>query len=97
MFLLFFLFLYHNVCSYFIPFNGEHEEKVKLLGKEFKNIRSGNTGTHEIAIQLAMINNKIVYPTIVLLNPKYEIDFQINNYLSSKELNSLIKEYLKFE
>ena len=70
-----------NKNFYFIPFNGESLKNINFLGRKFKNIKSRSLGVHQIAIELAKIDNKVTYPTIVILNSKYQIDFQKNRYL----------------
>lgn len=84
-----------NKDFYFISFDGEYKNDINFLGKKFKNIKSGNTGTHEMTLELGKINNKITYPIIVIMNSKYQIDYSINNYLKAEEIHSILKEYLK--
>jgi len=78
-----------NQSFYFISFNPESQKTVNFAKKEFKFIPKGNrSGIHEIAIELATIEGKVNYPSTCILNKKYEIVFQYNQYLS---VNDLIK------
>lgn len=84
-----------NADFYFIPFNAESKEDISFLGKTFKYLPNGtNTGTHELALALGKINNKISYPTTVILNENFEIDLQIDSYLDSKKIKQVLETYL---
>jgi thioredoxin-related protein len=80
---------------YVVYFNGEEKKDITFLGKQFVYKPSGSkTGTHELAKELALINNKIKYPTTTFLNSKLEIDLQINSYINSKNMNSILDNIL---
>lgn len=85
-----------NTHFYFISFNPESEEKIKFAGREFKFIPKGNkSGVHEIATELATIDGKLNYPSQCILNKKYEIIFQYNQYLSADDLMKVLNEIVK--
>ncbi|MEW7292656.1 thioredoxin family protein [Aquimarina sp. 2304DJ70-9] len=82
-----------NNDFYFISFNAENQETVFFREREFKYIPNGKkTGVHQLAIELGMINNKISYPTLTILNDKYEIVFQHSSYLNTKQLNQILEK-----
>ena len=76
-----------NENFYFISFDAESNEEVLFAGERFNFKPSGNnTGVHEITKQLATIDGNLAYPTLSILNEKYEIIFQRATVLSIEEL-----------
>jgi len=66
-----------NNNYYFISFDGEQKEEVRFRDYNFKYQPKGrNSGTHELAKSLGTIDGQLAYPSIVILDPKYEIIFQ---------------------
>lgn len=66
-----------NEKFYFIPFNAESKETITFHGHKFNYKATGNKiGVHELAEILGTYNNKLEYPTTVVLNTKYEIILQ---------------------
>lgn len=85
-----------NNDFYFIMLNGEEKKNITFLNKTFVYKPIGNkTGTHELVQELAYIDGKISYPTTIILNPKYEIDIQIDHYINSKRMKKLLHKYLE--
>jgi thioredoxin-related protein len=85
-----------NNQFYFVKLNAEQKEGITFLGKTFVYKPSGNkTGINELAIELASIDEKISYPTTIILNSKLEIDFQIDNYINSKKMKAILKRFLR--
>jgi len=81
-----------NEKYYLISFDGEQKEEVSFRGHLFNYQPTGrNTGTHELATALGSIDNILAYPTFILLNSKYEIIFQHNTFLNSKELKEILE------
>ena len=82
-----------NSDFYFIDFNAEEKRDIIFNNHTFKYQPSGNNvGVHELALQLGTINNQIVYPVLCVLNEKYEIIFQYNNYLDSNNFTDLLEK-----
>ncbi|MCR4033074.1 MULTISPECIES: thioredoxin family protein [Flavobacterium] len=82
-----------NSDFYFIDFNAEEKREVRFHNQTFAYKPSGNNvGVHELALQLGTINNQIVYPVLCVLNEKYEIIFQYNNYLDSNNFTNLLEK-----
>ena len=80
-----------NEHFYYVPFNAEDKEDIKFRNYTFSYIPNGkDTGTHELAERLSKINNTISYPTITILNNKFEIVFQYNMSLSAEELLTIL-------
>ncbi len=82
-----------NDKFYFISFNAESKKPIHFRDYDFKFIPNGRkTGIHELAIQLGTVNGEVSYPTLTILNDKYEIIFQHSSYLSAKQLNKILEK-----
>ena len=80
-----------NNKFYFVDFDAEEKRSVKFNGHTFNYKPTGsNTGIHELAEQLATVDQKISYPTLCFLNSKYEIIFQYNQYLNTHDLLNIL-------
>ncbi len=85
-----------NQNFYFASLNGESRETIHFLNKSFRFQPNGNkTGVHQLARELATVNNKIGYPTLAILNHKYEIIFQQQSFLNAKELIRILNKLSK--
>lgn len=85
-----------NKSYYFIKLNGEEKKDITFLRKTFVYKPTGaNTGIHELAHELALINKKISYPTTTILNSKFEIDAQLNGYVNSRKLVKTLKKLIR--
>ncbi|MCE7995459.1 MAG: thioredoxin family protein [Roseivirga sp.] len=81
---------------YFVSFDGESKEDVKLLGNTFRYKPTGaNTGVHELAEQLGTKDGTLSYPTVTFLNAKYEILYQHDSFISGKKLKKTLSRLLK--
>lgn len=80
-----------NNYFYFIDLNAEEIRDISFNKKILKYKPTGtNTGIHELAEQLANINNKVVYPTLCFLNDKNEIIFQYIQFINAKDLQIIL-------
>ncbi len=83
-----------NEKFYFVDFNGEEKRKIFFNNATFNfKPNGGNSGVHELAIQLGTINNQINYPILCILNYKNEIIFQSNSFLNSRDLIKILYEF----
>lgn len=74
-----------NNNYYFVSFDAESKESIKFQNRIFSYKPSGRkTGVHELAEALGKYQNKLSYPTTVILNIKKEIVFQYPSMLRSK-------------
>jgi thioredoxin-related protein len=81
-----------NKKFYFINLNAEQKKDIVFNGHTFKYKPTGiNTGIHELAEQLATIDNKVAYPTICFLNANNEIIFQYDQFINSTDLDIILK------
>lgn len=84
-----------NNNFYFIKLNGEEKKDIRFLRRTFTYEPTGNnTGVHQLTKELASVENKISYPTITVLNSKFEIDLQISGYIKSEKMKNLLNNYL---
>ena len=82
-----------NNDFYFVSLNAEDQSDITFLNHTFKFKPTGkNTGVHELAVELATIDNTIAYPTIVGLASDYSILFQKHSYTNAKELITLLQK-----
>ncbi|MCL7762417.1 thioredoxin family protein [Polaribacter sp. Z014] len=79
-----------NKYFYFIPFDAESKDLIKIKDKIFKN----ESGTHQIAQVLASKNNTISYPSTVILSANNIIDEQIDSFLSAEEISKILTKYI---
>jgi thioredoxin-related protein len=80
-----------NQKFYFIDFNAEQKKDIVFNGRTFRFEPTGlNTGIHELAEQLATVDNQVVYPTLCFLNSNNEIIFQHNQFINSKDILTIL-------
>ncbi len=79
-----------NEKFYFVSFNAESKKEVSFNNHIFKFRPNGNTGTHEIAV--ALTNNKLTYPSTIILSSKNEIILEANTFLNAKKLLTILQK-----
>ena len=80
-----------NKLFYVVDLNAESKKVITCSGYEFNFKPTGsNTGVHELAEQLGMINGKLDFPTVSVLNAKNEIVFQNGGLLQTDELLAVL-------
>lgn len=85
-----------NTLFYFIDLNAESKKDISYGGHEFTFKPTGSdTGVHELAEQLGMINGKLDYPTVSVINARNEILFQHGGVLKMNELLTVLMEISK--
>lgn len=85
-----------NDYFYFVLLDAETKKDITFLGKTFVYKPTGlNTGAHELATSLGTINKKQIFPTTVILNPKFEIDLQIHSLITKDTFAKILSKYLK--
>lgn len=78
---------------YFISFDGEHKEEVVFNEHVFGYQPTGrNTGIHDLAKALGSIDGELTFPAFVILNPKYEIVFQYNSFLTARAMSDILEK-----
>jgi thioredoxin-related protein len=77
-----------NEKFYFIDFDAEEKRTIIFNNKSYSYKPSGNnTGLHELATRL---DKEITFPSLIFLNDTKEIIFKHNQYISSKDLISIL-------
>jgi thioredoxin-related protein len=83
-----------NEKFYFIMLNGEEKRDITFFGRTFNYKPSGaNTGIHELAKELASLDGNVSYPTTIILNSNLEINLQISDYISGKNMLLILKKF----
>ena len=76
-----------NNNFYFVSLDAESKNPIRFRNHTFTYIPNGNrSGVHQLALELGKIKGQISYPTLTVLNEKYEIIFQHNSYLPPKKI-----------
>ena len=75
---------------YYITFNPEKFKKsITFFGKNYNYISNGNSGIHELALELSS-NKKPIYPTWILINQDGKVLFRTEGLVDNQTLTSLI-------
>ncbi len=83
-----------NNNFYFIQFNAEEKRDIKFLNKIYHFQPNGkNSGVHELAKFLGNKNEELIYPIVCFLNNLSQIEFQIQGFVSSKQMMYLIQKF----
>tara|TARA_R110002073_G_scaffold325109_1_gene503742 strand:- start:1758 stop:2231 length:474 start_codon:yes stop_codon:yes gene_type:complete len=84
-----------NKSFYFVKLNGEQKEEITFLGKTFVFKPYGNSGTHELALELATIDKRMVYPTTTILDKEFGIVLQLDGLVNKRRMTSILKKAKK--
>lgn len=71
--------------------NAEDQREILFNQKLYRY--KANRGYHELAIHLTNDGGKLSFPSIVILNNKYEVLYQHNQFLNTNELMSILVFY----
>jgi thioredoxin-related protein len=82
---------YMNEHYYNVKFDAEQKESIEMLGNTFKFIPQGKRGYHELAA--ALLNGKMSYPTVVFMNPKFEMLSPVPGYQESGPFINIAKYF----
>ncbi len=74
---------------YAVKLNAEQKETIHFLGSDLKYVKNGRSGYHELAS--ALLDDRMSYPTTVLLNSKYERIMISPGYKNAKKLMQELK------
>lgn len=79
---------YINKNFYAVKFNAEQKETIEFNGKEYKFVKSGRRGYHELAAW--MTNGKLGYPTVVFINEDQKVIQPIPGYLPAEKFEPIM-------
>jgi len=82
---------YLNENYYPVKFDAERRETIIYKGKEYKYIRKGKSGYHELAAEL--MNGKLSFPTVVFLDEDSKIIQPIPGYQDSRTFEMIMKYF----
>jgi thioredoxin-related protein len=75
---------------YYITFNPEKfKESITFFDGNYNYISNGNSGIHELALELSS-NKKPIYPTWILINQDGKVLFRTEGLVDNQTLTSLI-------
>lgn len=84
---------YLNKHFYFVSLDAESKDAITFNNHTFQFKPTGqNTGTHELAMELATIDGQVIYPTITILDVDYSIALQTTSFKNSENLLTLLKK-----
>ncbi|MFH2142032.1 MAG: thioredoxin fold domain-containing protein [Bacteroidota bacterium] len=86
---------YVNANFYAVKFNAEGQDSIIYKGKTYKNPnfdkeKTGRNSTHEFTFELAPVNGRIAYPTIVYLDEKLNLLSAIPGYLTPTKIQPIL-------
>ena len=85
-----------NERFYFFSLDAEHKKDIPIAGRNFKFRATGNnTGLHDLARELAEVDEKVSYPTLCFLNPDFSIAYQHPQYISAAALTAILRMWGK--
>ena len=79
---------YMNEHYYAVKFNAEQKEDIVLGEQTFKFVANGRRGYHELAV--ALMNGKLSYPTVVVMNEKFKLLQPIPGYRGPSEMKKVL-------
>lgn len=76
---------------YFSEFDAENSEAVVFNDTTYRFHSTGaSTGSHELAFSLGSVNNRLAFPTWVLLNEHFEVIFKFPGIIRASDLSVLL-------
>lgn len=82
---------YLNTEYYPVKLDAERKDTVIVNGKAYKFVPEGRRGYHELAA--ALLNGRMSYPTVVLLDEQFNMIQPIPGYRQAPELDEILKYY----
>lgn len=81
-----------NEDFYAFAFDAESKESIYFAGKTYHYQANGaNTGLHELATFLATKNGQISYPTLLILNEKFELLYRNVGFMAATDLINVVE------
>ena len=77
-----------NDNFYAVKLDAEQKEDIIFKGRTFKFIDQGRRGYHELAA--ALLNNKMSYPSFVLMSEEMEVIQPLPGYKSAEDLTPIL-------
>lgn len=80
---------YINENFYAIKFNAEQKEDIKFMGKTYKSVPTGRSGTNQLAID--MMNGQLSYPTTIFMEENFMNPVVQPGFLKLNQMESILK------
>ena len=80
-----------NANYYAVKFDAEYKGSILLNGKEYKFIKAGRKGYHELAYKI--LKGSLKYPTLVFMDYNMKVIQPIPGYRDVKTLNMILDYY----
>jgi thioredoxin-related protein len=81
-----------NKHFYFILLDAETRNDITFNDYTLNSNQRAETGIHELATALSLVDNQLAYPTITIIDRNYSILFQQQSYLKAKDLISILEK-----
>ncbi len=87
---------YINKHYYAVKFNAEGNDVVTLKGNSYKNQEfdparvGGRNGTHDFTKNIAPVNGRIAYPTIVYMDENFQILSPVQGFYKSDQIKPIL-------
>lgn len=86
-----------NDNFYFVSLDAENKSPIVFKNRTFTFKPKGkNTGIHELAEELATVDDSVTYPTFSILDKNNAILLQISEFTDAKTMIGLLKEAADF-
>ncbi|MEY3369188.1 MAG: hypothetical protein RI973_2343 [Bacteroidota bacterium] len=79
---------YVNEKYYAVKFNAEMKEDITFKGEEFRFVKNGMRGYHELAAKIT--SGRLSYPTVVFLDENLEVIQAIPGYRDAREFEMIM-------
>ncbi len=80
-----------NNCFYSISLDAEQKQEIHFKGKVYAFQPRGNSSGQNQLASVLMKGDALIYPSIVLLDERYQIIFRTAGYVDSKQLLHLLQ------
>ena len=79
---------------YFAELNAEEKKPLMFAGRQFRFKPTGNgSGYHELATALGSENGQLIFPVLVILNPRNEIIYRQTGFLSASDMQKVLRAF----
>lgn len=86
-----------NENFYFISLDAESKAPIEFKNHVFNFKPNGkNTGVHELAEELAIVDGRLTYPTFSILDKNNTVIVQVSEFTDAKTMIGLLKEAADF-
>ncbi len=77
----------------FFKLNAEHQENIFYNSQLYQYKSTGkNIGTHQLVTELMKTETQIIYPSLIIIQPKSKTKIIATGYLSEKQIMQLLTE-----